>query len=178
MRLFIGALIPEEIRKQLLNYINSLKSHIDGVKWEKSDKLHITLKFLGDVEDSNLDNITNLLKRLVEESSSFKFRIAEFGGFPNLNNPKVLYMGLSENREFLKFQKKLDQGLCELGFEKEHRRFIPHITLGRVKKKINIMSSQATTHSSFEIVDIGLICSELRPKGSVYTPVKTYKLEK
>jgi len=178
VRLFIAALIPEEIRKQLLKYINSLKSDIDGVRWEKSDKLHITLKFLGDVEESNLDNITNLLRRLVEESSPCKFEISEFGGFPNLNNPKVLYMGLSENREFSEFQKKLDQGLSELGFEKESRRFIPHITLGRVKKKINMKSSPVINQSSFEIVDIGLIKSEQRPKGSVYTPVKIYKLEK
>ena len=178
MRLFIAALIPEEIRKQLLNYINSLKSDIDGVKWEKSDKLHITLNFLGDVQESNLDNITNLLSRLVERFSPFKFEISEFGGFPNLNNPKVLYLGLSENREFSKFQKKLDQGLSELGFEKEYRRLIPHITLGRVKKKINMKSSLVITQSSFEIVEIGLIRSKLRPKGSVYTPVKIYKLEK
>ena len=178
MRLFIAALIPEEIRKQLLKYINSLKSDIDGVKWEKSDKLHITLKFLGNVEESKLDDITNLLSRLVERCSPFKYEISEFGGFPNLNNPKVLYMGLSENREFSRFQQNLDQGLSELGFEKEYRRFIPHITLGHVKKKINIKSSPAITHSRFEIVEIGLIRSELSPKGSVYTPVKIYKLEK
>ncbi len=178
MRLFIAALIPEEIRKQLLNYINSLKSDIDGVKWEKSDKLHITLNFLGDIQESNLDNITNLLSRLVERFSPFKFEISEFGGFPNLNNPKVLYLGLSGNREFSKFQKKLDQGLSELGFEKEYHRLIPHITLGRIKKKINMKSSLVITQSSFEIVEIGLIRSKLRPKGSVYTPVKIYKLEK
>jgi len=178
VRLFIAALIPEQIRKQLLNYINSLKSDIDGVRWEKSDKLHITLKFLGSVEETQVLEISERIDRLTSRYSPFQLSLTEFGGFPNLNNPKVLYMGLSENREFSEFQKKLDQGLSELGFEKEYRRFIPHITLGRVKKKINMKSRLVITQSSFEIVEIRLIRSELRPKGSVYTPVKIYKLEK
>lgn len=178
MRLFIAALIPEDIRTQLTNYINFLKHNIYGVKWEKFEKLHVTLKFLGDIDESRVNEISNLLEKLVHNYSPFNTSILDFGGFPDLKNPKVLYTGLSHNSELPKFQNELEKSLSEIGFEKEKRRFIPHITVGRVKKRIHIKESLPITQSIFDITQIGLIKSELRPEGSVYTPLKLFKLEK
>lgn len=178
MRLFIAALIPEDIRTQLTNYINFLKHNIDGVKWEKFEKLHVTLKFLGDIDESRVNEISNLLEKLVHNYSPFNTSILDFGGFPDLKNPKVLYIGLSHNSELPKFQNELEKSLSEIGFEKEKRRFIPHITVGRVKKRIHIKESLPIIQSIFDITQIGLIKSELRPEGSVYTPLKLFKLEK
>ena len=178
MRIFIAALIPEDIRVLLTNYIKSLKHNIDGVKWEKLEKLHVTLKFLGDVDEARVDEISNLLGKLVHGYSPFNMNISDFGGFPNLKNPRVLYVGLSHNSELPQFHSELERDLYSLGFKKEDRRFIPHITLARVKKRINIKESLPLAKSIFDITQIGLIKSELRPEGSVYTPVKLFKLEK
>jgi 2'-5' RNA ligase len=178
MRLFIAALLPEEIRKQLTNYIDSLKHNIEGVKWEKSEKLHVTLKFLGDVEESMLDDIANLIQERASEYSPFSFNLTELGGFPNLKKPRILYIGLSNNTQLAKLAYELEEQLAGLGFEKENRKFVPHITLGRVKKKINIEDRPHIVQSSFQINQIGLIKSELRPSGSVYTPVKIVELKK
>jgi len=178
LRLFIAALIPEDIRTQLTNYINFLKHNIDGVKWEKFEKLHVTLKFLGDIDESRVNEISNLLEKLVHNYSPFNTSILDFGGFPDLKNPKVLYIGLSHNSELPKFQNELEKSLSEIGFEKENRRFLPHITVGRVKKRIHIKETLSITQSIFNITQIGLIKSELRPEGSVYTPLKLFKLEK
>ncbi|MEX0999800.1 MAG: RNA 2',3'-cyclic phosphodiesterase [Thermodesulfobacteriota bacterium] len=178
MRLFIAALLPEEIRKQLTNYIDSLKHNIEGVKWEKSEKLHVTLKFLGDVEESMLDDIANLIQERASEYSPFKIELIDFGGFPNLKKPRILYIGLSNNTQLAKLVYELEEQLAGLGFEKENRKFVPHITLGRVKKKINIEDRPHIVQSSFQINQIGLIKSELRPSGSVYTPVKIVELKK
>ena len=177
MRIFIAALIPDSIRLQLANYIDSLKQDVDGVKWEKSDKLHITLKFLGDVDEHKTDEILDSLGNLVEGYSVFNVNISDFGGFPNLKNPRVLYAGLSHNSELSKFHYEMDKSLSKIGFEKESRRFIPHITLARVKKRVHIKETPPITQSSFDITQVGLIESELRSKGSVYTPVKLFKLE-
>ncbi len=178
MRIFIAALIPDEIRTQLTNYTNSLKRNIDEVRWERSEKLHVTLKFLGDVNESKIDEISNLLEKLTHCYSPFNLSISDFGGFPNLKNPRVLYIGLSHNNELSKFQNELERNLHNLGFAKEDRRFVPHITLARVKKRIHLREVPPITRSIFNITQIGLITSELRPEGSVYTPVKIYKLEK
>jgi len=178
MRLFIAALIPEEIRKQLTNYINSLKYDIDGVKWEKSEKLHITLKFLGDVDKSKVDDITNLLGNLASGFSPFKVQISEFGGIPHLRSPRILYVGISNNKLLSRFHNELEQNLSGFGFEKENRKFTPHVTIGRVKKKIHIKETPPITQKSFQITQIGLMKSELRPNGSVYTPIKLFHLDK
>ncbi|MCK5391016.1 MAG: RNA 2',3'-cyclic phosphodiesterase [Deltaproteobacteria bacterium] len=178
MRIFIAALIPDEIRTQLANYIDSLKRNVDGVKWEKSDKLHITLKFLGDVDVSRVDEISNLLGKLVHGYSPFNLSISDFGGFPNFKSPRVLYIGLSRNNELSKFQNELERDLHNLGFNKEDRRFIPHITLARVKKRIHIRETLPITQSIFDITQIGLIKSELGAEGSVYTPLNLFELGK
>ena len=179
MRIFIAALIPQDICAKLTNYINILKHNIDGVKWEKSEKLHVTLKFLGDVDESKADEISNMLDKLVHSYSPFELELAGFGGFPDLKQPRVLYAGLSRNSGLSKFHSELDQYLCRIGFEKENRKFIPHITLARVKKRVHIKETlPAITHSVFDITHIGLIKSELRPEGSVYTPVQIFKLGK
>ena len=178
MRLFIAALLPQEIREQLTNHIDSLKHKYDGVKWEKSDKLHITLKFLGNVEESKLDGISSLLIKLASEYSPFNLSLTDFGGFPNLKKPRILYVGLSNNTQLSNLVQELEEQFAELGFEKEGRKFVPHITLGRVKKKINIQYRPQIIQSGFQLNEIGLMKSELCSSGSVYTPVQIFKLWK
>lgn len=177
MRLFIAALIPDSIKNKLYNYIHSLRNNIDGVKWEKPEKLHVTLKFLGDVEEAKVQDISTLLEFLVKEYSPFKINLLEFGGFPNLNNPRVLYVGLSQNKELSRFNGQLDDALSKIGFKKENRRFIPHITIGRVKKRISIKEAPGISTTPFEITQVGIIKSELTSEGSAYTPLRVFNLD-
>lgn len=177
MRLFVAALLPEDIRIQLSRFIQSLEPNFEGVRWEKPEKLHVTLKFLGDVDDGRVMDISSMIEKLVQDYSPFKMHLDDFGGFPRLKNPRVLYVGLSQNKELSQFQKELDLSLCDFGFEKEARKFMPHVTIGRVKKKINVQKAPDLVKTSFEINQVGIIKSELRPKGSVYTPLKLFDLK-
>ena len=178
MRLFIAALLPQEIHKLLSSYTNTLKKNIHGVKWEKSEKLHITLKFLGSVDDDQVSQITHTTSQLTSKYAPFKISLTQFGAFPSLNNPRVLYAGLTSNNLLSKFQSVLETRLCDLGFEKDNRKFTPHVTLARVKKRLDLRAIPRIREKTFHITQIALIKSELRPEGSVYTPVKIYKLEK
>ena len=178
MRLFIAALLPENINEQISGYVNSLKQDIDGVRWEKPEKLHLTLKFLGNVEDEQARRMSAALEQLAETYSPFVLNISEFGGFPRLKNPRVLYVGLSENENLSTFHSELDLTLSKFGFEKEERKFTPHITIGRVKQKISVKQAPDITKTAFEITQIGIIKSELRSSGSIYTPLKLFKLDK
>ena len=178
MRLFIAALLPKEIQRQLSLYINTLKPAVDGVKWEKPEKLHLTLNFLGDVDQSRIEEISLLLARNTQNCASFQLSTTLFGAFPNLRNPKVLYAGLSQNKVMTEFQSTIEGSLSELGFENDNRKFMPHVTLGRVKKRIILKNVPILEKKKFNITEIGLIRSELRPEGSVYTPVEIFKLGK
>lgn len=176
MRLFIAALLPDGVRKDLYDYINILKPETDGVKWEKSNKLHITLKFLGNVDESRIEDISGVISRIVPKYSRFKLGIAEFGGFPNLKNPRVLYAGTTENKMMAEFQSALEDSLMGLGFEKDKRSFTPHITLGRVKKKMKHGELPSISHTDFEIKTIGLMKSDTKPEGSVYSALRIFDL--
>jgi len=178
VRLFIAALLPQEIQRLLSIYMSTLKQAVDSVKWEKPEKLHVTLKFLGNVDQSRIEEISSLLARNTQNCASFQLSTTLFGAFPNLRNPKVLYAGLSQNKVMAEFQSTIEGSLSELGFENDNRKFMPHITLGRVKKKIVLHNIPILEKKKFNITEIGLIRSELRPEGSVYTSVEIFKLEK
>lgn len=158
-------------------YIDRLKANIDGVKWEKREKLHVTLKFLGEADESTASRVRDILGKLCIKYSPFKMGITRFGGFPNLENPRVLFVALSLNDELASLKNDIDRDLVALGFKEDARRFTPHITVGRVKKRFGIKSPIAIAEKiAFDISEIGLIKSELNPKGSVYTPLKVFDL--
>lgn len=158
-------------------YVNALKPCIDGVTWEEYEKLHVTLKFLGEGGESTAAQVSDILENLCLKNSPFNMRITRFGGFPGLDKPRVLYIGLSPNKELSTFQKDIDQELEALGLKMENRRFIPHITVGRVKKRFEVKKALATPERiDFHISEIELIKSELSSKGSMYTPLKVFDL--
>ena len=177
MRLFIAALLPEEIRLRVGEYVDSLKPNIHGVKWERYEKLHITLKFLGEAGDSAAAELSGTLENICLKYSPFQTNITRFGGFPNLEKPRVLFVGLSPNEGLSLLKNDIESELEAFGFKTENRRFIPHITVGRVKNKFGIKSPVPIPEKiAFDISRIALIKSELNNKGSVYTPLKVLDL--
>ena len=177
MRIFIAALLPEDIRLNLNEYVAKLKPSFEGVKWERDEKLHVTLKFLGEVNEATVNDISEDLETLCRKHSPFKMEVARLGGFPDLEKPRVLYIGLSPNEELSALQSEIEEGLIPFGFEKEKHRFIPHVTIGRVKRRLGIQSAVPMAEKvEFEINKIGVIKSKLEPKGSVYTPLRVFEL--
>ncbi len=177
MRIFIAALLPEEIRLRVAEYIKGLKPDIEGVKWEKHEKLHVTLKFLGEADESTAAEISSILKKLCLKYSPFNMNITRFGGFPSLENPRVLFVGLSHNNELSVLKGEVEWELEALGFNIDTRRFIPHITVGRVKRRFGINGPLAVPEKiAFDISEVGVVKSELNAKGSVYTPLEVFDL--
>lgn len=179
MRTFIAALIPEEIKLEMKRYIMDMKPHWGGVKWENYEKLHLTLKFLGEVEESKIEKIESVLVELVRPYSPFRTAISGFGGFPNLRNPRVLFIGLSENHELLKLQCEIEERLEGFGFKKENRAFVSHVTIGRIRGRAQSKGSfPVPQNTSFSITEIALMKSLLHPEGSKYTPISVFRLDK
>ena len=177
MRLFIAALLPDEIRARIDEYIGVLKPRCGGVKWEQRDKLHVTLKFLGSVGDSKVPGVSSIIDGLVRNYSPFGTDITGFGGFPEIRRPRILYIELLENPGLSSLQGSIDEAFVPLGFPRETRTFIPHVTIGRVKNGIRIKEPlPAPEKCKFTIDEIAVVRSETRRDGSVYTPLNIFRL--
>jgi 2'-5' RNA ligase len=177
LRTFVAALIPEEIKLEMKRYIMEMKPHWEGVKWESYEKLHLTFKFLGEVEESQIDKIEIGLVDLVKAYSPLKTAISRFGGFPDLKNPRILFIGLCENHELSRLQFEIEEKLDGFGFKKESRTFVSHVTIGRVKGKARSKGSfPIPRNTHFSITEIAIMRSMLHPEGSRYTPVSIFRL--
>jgi 2'-5' RNA ligase len=179
LRVFIAALVPEETKLEIRKYLDEIKPHWEGVKWESDEKLHVTLKFLGEVEGLKLEEVENCVGEAVKVYSPFDMEIARFGGFPNLRTPRVLVIGLNGNPELLRLQSEIDERLKGLGFAQDDRSFLPHITVGRVKARAKLRGSLPIPERlPFLISEIAVMKSVLNPGCSKYSPLSLFKLVK
>ncbi|MEE8638452.1 MAG: RNA 2',3'-cyclic phosphodiesterase [Candidatus Margulisiibacteriota bacterium] len=184
MRTFISVELPDEVKKNIVELINELKNTGAAVKWMEAKNLHITLKFLGWVEDRNLDNLIDLTTRAAAGKGSFKARFEELGTFPEGKSPRVVWVGTAEGGDKLcALAKALEETLSTAGFRKEEREFRPHITIGRIKDKKGVDKLKEKIKSikdaKFGEVLVDRICimkSTLTPKGPIYEKVKEVKL--
>jgi len=177
LRIFIAALIPPEIKLAMKSYVESIKSHWEGVKWESYEKFHVTLKFLGEVDESKLSDVEKSLRAGVQGVSPFEMAIKGFGGFPSLKRPRVLVIDLSNNDDLLKFQLELEERLEGIGFARENRKFKSHITVGRIKGYSSVRGSfPGPTPLSFKISEIAIMRSILHNKGSEHTGLSIFSL--
>ncbi len=178
-RLFIALEIPEEAIDKVCKIRDEIYGIPNNVKWESKDKLHITLKFLGDVGENMTELIINQLDAIVYDKFIAEFSF--FGIFNKNNLPKILWIGLKENKKLIELQNKVENTIELLGFEKEQRRFKPHITLLRLKgkeelKKIYKFQKYSFPKINFNIEKILLLKSILKPSGSEYSVVKSFNL--
>ena len=180
-RLFIALKIPGEIRKEIINFRNKAWANNSSLKWEPEDKIHLTLKFLGDVEESLTNQIAGLIQ-FVSDYSSFECRLTRFGFFYKNNEPKILWIGLNINNKIFEIVERLNKELEKFAIPAERKKFNPHITVKRLKgdegkEFINRFEKFKLPEVEFKASEIALIKSELLPAGSKYTEIKNYKLK-
>jgi RNA 2',3'-cyclic 3'-phosphodiesterase len=135
MRLFIATPLSKETEEYLAKVIFELKQVRSKVKWVAAKNIHLTLKFLGDTEESKVEPIKAAIQKVADNSHSAKCTIDKLGGFPNLKRPRVIWAGISGEIDKIKsIASEIDNEMNRLGFEKEDRPFKSHLTLGRVKE--------------------------------------------
>jgi 2'-5' RNA ligase len=154
------------------------------VRWVNPEKIHLTIKFFGSVEESRIDSIFKSIEEPIRDTSPFSIKVRGIGAFPNLRNPRVIWMGLADGREVLiSLQKQIEAQLEKIGFEPEDRPFEPHLTLGRMKSSRGKeeLVGRMEKHKEEEFGDLKvervvLFKSDLRPSGPIYTPLGDVKL--
>lgn len=176
MRTFVALELSDTVRRELGRLQGKLGQVGCDVKWVAPKNIHLTLKFLGDVEEAKIDDIKNVLTRISSGEKAFKISLFKLGAFPSVNRPRVLWAGIDRGcAEVEKIASLAEEGLEKIGFPKEKRPMSAHLTLGRVKSGKNkdalsakILSLEVRPVSS-EINHIALFQSTLTPKGPIYS---------
>lgn len=154
------------------------------MRWVSPEKIHLTLKFFGSIEESRIDSIFKSIDEPIRSTLPFSLKVRGVGAFPQLKNPRVVWMGLVEEREALtSLQKQIETQLEKIGFQPEDRPFHPHLTLGRMKSSRGKeeLAGGMEKHKEEEFGDLRvervvLFKSDLRPSGPIYTPLGDVKL--
>jgi 2'-5' RNA ligase len=186
IRAFIACDIPEALLEKISSIHDKLKALDVEVGWTKVSSIHLTIRFLGDMEESLVDKVDAVIKEASKGQPPFDISIKGSGAFPNLKHPRVIWLGIDDGAKGLtNLQRALEDGLKALCFEPEEREFRPHLTLGRVKgaKGKERLSSAVSGLKDIEIgsftVDrVILYKSELKPTGAVYTKLREVILQK
>lgn len=178
-RLFIALDIPDNILDNLIEQRDGIYDSADELKWEGKDKLHITLQFLGDVGENITDLLIKQFDEIKFETISTKFD--KFSFFKKDGNLKIMFAGIEENNSIMEFQKIIKNECQLLGFESVNKKYHPHLTMLRVKGNEDLSTlAKFNNHKidvdEFSITSFSIVKSELKPNGSEYSIVKSFKL--
>lgn len=188
MRTFIAIELPSKIKESLANVQNKLKATGADVKWVEPQNIHLTLKFLGEIDDKKLSRIAEIMNEIVENNNPFDIRISSIGAFPKIDFPRVIWVGVEKgNKETKEIAKALEDKICEVGIPKEDRTFSSHITIGRTRSTLNriklvqelknLAIGFEKDNLDFSVTKITLFKSTLTPKGPLYEALKETNLK-
>jgi len=189
IRAFIAIELPLDVQDQLGLIISRLKEKSPrAVRWVAARNIHLTLKFLGNVSQENLTQLTRVIQNAAQRSKCFVFKVGGLGAFPNKIHPRVIWIGIDAPPILMDIQQGIDRETSRLGYQNEERGFSAHLTLGRVSqhatpqevKQIAELLAQTTFDSirSVEVTSLRLYRSDLQPGGAVYTPLFEARLGK
>ncbi|NLN69543.1 MAG: RNA 2',3'-cyclic phosphodiesterase [Chloroflexi bacterium] len=181
MRIFIAVEIPQDVclRVEAITSFFKTKTSPTDIKWVNSEHLHLTIKFIGDMPEGRIKNIETIMAQSLAGQAPFNLGVGSMGMFPNQNNPRVIWLGITGGEPLVEMHKSLDQNLSGLGIPREGRTFSPHLTIGRVRRNVDSSAVKAIgqTLSQFKVDSLGLIQvdrvhlfqSVLMPTGPIYT---------
>jgi RNA 2',3'-cyclic 3'-phosphodiesterase len=181
LRTFIAAEISSEVRSSAMRLINRLRDSQAKVKWIEAENLHFTLKFLGDVAAERINDVCRAVEEAASPFTPFELVAKGCGAFPSPSRPRTVWLGVEEGTEPMELLAQAIERLLEpLGFAREHRRFTPHLTLGRVregsaaglKQLSELLGKYAEFDAGSMVVDeVTVFSSTLRRGGPKYEPL-------
>ena len=180
MRTFIAIDLPSSIKEKIAQIQTAFKECDLSFKWVKPQNIHLTLKFLGNIEEKQLDQIKNIITEISQDFKSLQVQFTDFGFFPNERRPRVFFIATSGEDLLKSLAQKLEERLKKIGFEAEHR-FKSHLTLARIKSLENIdclkrKMKEIKLTGEFAIDEIILFKSTLTRTGPIYEKIFTKTL--
>ena len=183
-RLFVAIKIePNERFLEIYNHLNGYLKY-ESLRFVETDKIHLTLRFLGETPETKIVEIEKALSEVAEKSSPFSLNINKIGVFGSSYNPRVLWMGIDKDVSLTLLHKNIEKNLAKIGFYSDRQNFVPHITLARIKqlKDLKLFQKIIAPYNEIEIMSqpinsFTLYESILNPKGPTYIPLNRYVLK-
>ena len=177
IRTFIAIELPEKIVSSISKVQEGIKAYGFKFRWVRPENIHLTLKFLGNIKEADTEKVGRAIFESVKEYTPISLTAKGIGVFPGIKRPRVVWVGITSQLDSLMgLQKTLEEKLGAIGFPRDNRPFKGHLTLGRVKNKIDpkrfgdALKELGGFESETFVADrIILYKSELKPTGAVYT---------
>lgn len=184
VRLFVATEIDERIRKKLVEFQDDLKKADADVGWIAPENLHITLKFIGSLDQEKIDDVVRIMRDAVTHVKPFDLDYRGVGVFPTRKNPRVVFAQVIDaGMTLANIHERLDNQLAALDVPHDDRRFESHLTVGRIKTRRNVyklMEMLDTYHEFYfgleHVSQVVLMKSDLSPEGPMYTKLQSVDL--
>ncbi len=183
IRTFIAITIPDDIKNTIGKTVKPLMATRADVRWIEIENLHITVKFLGNVEIGKIRSIEKVVTEIAIHYKPFEIIFENIGWFPNMKRPRVIWIGVRNNSILTRILLDTDEMLSKIGFEKERRQFSPHLTIGRVRSaggydtlKNSLIKLTKSNFGNMTTQSLSLMKSELSPAGVKYTLMGNFPL--
>ena len=185
-RIFTAIDISDGARAKCASYVENLKGVFPHLRvgWEKPEKLHFTLKFLGDIDEAQLRNLTEAVAAATGPISIFKIRIAKTGAFPSKRNARILWLGVNDEQANMPKLKEVLESKCfERGLAKENRGFKAHLTIARLREPhksselVEKHLSENFVSDEFTVSAVTIYESRLQKSGSIYSIVSKHEFK-
>lgn len=185
MRAFIAIELEKELKDRLVSFLQELNKVSRNIKWVKREGMHLTLKFLGEIEEKKIPDIESSLKDISKKFSPFVIRLRGAGTFPpGRKNPRVLWVGIEEIKTLMAMQAQMEEEMEKWEFPKEKREFHPHLTLGRIKTHSFLggifpllEKNKESDFGEMEVKKITFFQSLLKPTGAEYRVISEFDLK-
>ena len=185
VRAFIAVEISRDVRTAIERLVRQMQSPSVNVKWVDTENLHLTMKFLGDVETIRIAEVCRAVERAVAGQKPFPLEIAGAGAFPRSSRPRTLWLGCTCGGDAMRqLHADVENELAELGFAREGRKFEPHLTIGRVRGGHDAAGDLARNideHADYAagqitVTELVLFSSQLHREGPIYTALGRSRL--
>ncbi|MDT5061056.1 MAG: 2,3-cyclic 3-phosphodiesterase [Acidobacteriota bacterium] len=186
-RVFCAVELPLEVRARAAEHIARLRDAVQGVRasWEREEKLHITLKFLGEIAPNRLQALSDAASHAALSTQPFILSLEGAGAFPTRGLPRILWLSINDSSgQLTKLQSNLEEECEHVGFAREERPFRPHLTIARIRapqaaRKLAQLHQEIGFEAiDFPVKELVLMRSELGPGGSSYTEISRHRLKK
>jgi 2'-5' RNA ligase len=185
LRVFCAVELPPEVRERVGVYVAGLREKFSHVRasWERAEKLHLTLKFIGEMRPTSVESLSQAAGRAASSAGPFSISIEGAGAFPPRGPARVLWLGVADDSGGLaSLHKRLEEECHAAGFPREQRPFSPHLTLARLRTPAGVRPLAEHHKASpfepapFTVSELVVMRSELTPAGSRYTPISRHRL--
>ncbi len=186
LRLFCAIELSAEVRARAAEHIARLREAVPDIRasWERTEKLHITLKFLGEIAPQRIEALSGAASSATLNTHPFTLALSGAGAFPPRGNPRILWLGINDSSGALtSLQNRLEEKCASAGFAREERPFHPHLTLARIRapqgarRLASVHQEIGFEAMEFAVADLVIMRSELGAGGSRYTEISRHSFK-